>query len=179
MSLTEGDRAQLYQHVTTEGPSAALVEWAGCGAKRQQRHRHYWLSLDLHLPGDVVSDLNRIFRMPLATKAQAEQEEILAPDVLFEDSEDEQNYEPPAKNTPVLPTVEPATPKLSQKQNQRAEALAIKQKSDDALAQYKKAIQAGPGLKRSWEDLRDKQEQQRVALSYLKKIKKEPKKEPK
>ena len=174
MSLTEGDHKQLYRHVLTDHPSAALAEWTNFTAKRQPRSKHHWLSLDLHLPTDLVKDLSRLFKMPLATKTQQSYEEKVQPDVTF-DSDESEITEDGFKGQNASPTSK-VTKKATPRQIEKAEHEARRKASDLALVRYEEELKTTPGVKRSWEDIKDKELLQKEALAILKKIKikKEP-----
>ena len=159
----------------TDDPGTTFLEWANLSAKRQPRPRHFWLGLDHHLPDDLVHDLNRLFKVPLANKAQMVKEDTVKPDVTFSDSEPCSDSEPASKTQKTME--EKVERKPSKKQVEKEEREAKKKASDLALVRYEQELSSGPGIKRSYDDLKGKEDRQKEALKILRRlsIKKEPK----
>ena len=112
--------------------------------------------------------------MPLATKTQQVYEDKVQPDVTF-DSEESDNPEEGQKQ-PIKSPESKASKKATPKQIEKAEFEARRKASDLALVRYEQELKTTPGVKRSWEDVKDKELRQKEALAILKKIKikKEP-----
>mgnify|MGYP000068844385 CR=1 FL=1 len=145
-SMTQADRFHIYEHAFKE-PKASFEEWSRQTARKDPRFAYAWLSMDFHLPNDLVNVLKRTFRPPRFNNNNQRLEES----VQAEDIEENANQ--------------------AQEVQEEPEEGSKKAASLTALATYMETRKSSTTVIQPKQEVDNKRKLQAEAYEYLKKLK--------